>query len=73
VTQRLRRFGAFWYDFLLGDDWRIAVGACLGLGLTAVLAHHGYDKAWWAMPIMVIGGLAISVRAKARSGFKPPR
>jgi hypothetical protein len=24
----LRRFGSFWYDFIVGDDWRLAlVGA----------------------------------------------
>ena len=24
--RRLRRFGTFWWDFVIGDDWRIAAG-----------------------------------------------
>ena len=27
---RLRQFGRFWYDFVIGDDWRLAVGAAAG-------------------------------------------
>ena len=23
--KRLRSIGAFWYDFVVGDDWRVAV------------------------------------------------
>lgn len=34
----LRAFGRFWYEFLVGDDWRIVAGvtAILGLGALAV-------------------------------------
>jgi hypothetical protein len=33
----VRGFGRFWYDFVIGDDWRIAAGVCLMLGVGAVL------------------------------------
>jgi hypothetical protein len=33
----VRGFGRFWYDFIVGDDWKIAVGVCLMLALGAVL------------------------------------
>jgi hypothetical protein len=33
----VRGFGRFWYDFIVGDDWRIAAGVCLVLGVGAVL------------------------------------
>jgi hypothetical protein len=33
----LRGFGRFWYDFIVGDDWKIAAGVCLMLALGAVL------------------------------------
>ena len=26
-----RAFGRFWYDFIVGDDWRIAAGVVLVL------------------------------------------
>jgi hypothetical protein len=29
--KQLRAFAAFWYDFIVGDDWRIAAGVVLGL------------------------------------------
>jgi hypothetical protein len=34
----VRAFGRFWYEFLVGDDWRIVAGvtAILGLGALAV-------------------------------------
>ncbi len=33
----LRGFGRFWFDFIVGDDWRIALGVVLVLGLGALL------------------------------------
>lgn len=33
----LRRFGAFWYDFLVGDRWELFVGPILVLVVVAAL------------------------------------
>ena len=33
----LRGVGRFWYDFVVGDDWRIAVGVVLVLAAGALL------------------------------------
>jgi hypothetical protein len=33
----LRGFGRFWYDFIIGDDWRIALGVTVVLAAGAVL------------------------------------
>ena len=30
----LKSFGEFWYDFIIGDDWKIAVGVLIALGVT---------------------------------------
>lgn len=30
-------FARFWWDFIVGDDWRIAVGVSLVLGCGALL------------------------------------
>jgi hypothetical protein len=57
----LRRFGAFWYHFIIGDDWRIAVGVVLGLGLTALIVHGAHTQAWWLLPIMVVSMLTLSL------------
>ena len=33
----LRGFGRFWYDFIVGDDWRIALGVVVVLAAGALL------------------------------------
>jgi len=61
----LRRFAAFWYDFVIGDDWTVAVVVVASLILTALAAHHG--KNWfWLMPVAVIGTLGVSLRRLSR-------
>jgi hypothetical protein len=63
--RRLKAFGWFWYDFVVGDDWRIAVGLVVTLGLTAILVGLSVN-AWWLLPVAVIGLLAESVLRAAR-------
>ena len=61
----VKRFLGFWYDFIVGDDWTIAVGVVGGLVLTGVLARRGAD-AWWLMPLAVTLLLAISLWREVR-------
>lgn len=61
----LRAFGLFWWDFVVGDDWRVALGVAVGLGLTAVLTHVGVN-AWWLLPAAVVLVLGLSLRRAAR-------
>jgi hypothetical protein len=60
----LRRFGTFWWDFVVGDDWRIAVGVVAALGVSAVLAGTGVP-AWWLLPLAVALLLYVSLRRQA--------
>jgi len=53
------------WDFLVGDDWRAAIGVALALALTALIAGAGVS-AWWVMPGAVLGLLALSVRRAVR-------
>ena len=39
VSRWLRSFGVFWYDFIVGDDWRGAAAVALALAATALLVH----------------------------------
>ena len=59
-------FGKFWYDFVIGDDWRIAAAVAVALALTALLVHGGV-AAWWLLPLVVIAFLGISLWQVARS------
>ena len=62
----IRSFGLFWWDFIVGDDWRVALGVGVALALTALLTHGGVN-AWWLLPIAVALLLADSVRRASRS------
>jgi phage shock protein PspC (stress-responsive transcriptional regulator) len=52
VRSRVRSFAAFWYDFVVGDDWRVAVGVMIGLALTYGLSRTSLST-WWIMPVVV--------------------
>jgi len=60
----VRRFGLFWWDFVVGDDWRVAVGIAVALGLTALLATTS-APAWIVMPLAVAAVLWLSLRRVA--------
>ena len=61
----VRQFLNFWYDFIIGDDWSIAVGVVAGLVLTAMLVRRSVD-AWWLMPLAVTVLLAVSLWREVR-------
>jgi hypothetical protein len=63
----VRSFAAFWWDFIVGDDWRVAAGVAIALGLTAALTGHGWS-AWWLLPLAVAVILGRSLQRATRSG-----
>jgi len=62
----LRGFARFWYEFVVGDDWRVAVGIAVALGICAALAQDGI-AAWWVTPLAVVLVLSESLRRASRS------
>jgi hypothetical protein len=56
----LRTFVQFWWDFVVGDDWRLALGGALALGLTAAVARTDVS-AWWIAPAVVIALLVTTL------------
>jgi hypothetical protein len=71
VSARLRAFGAFWYDFVIGDDWVVAAGVVVGLLGTWGL-HSAKVAAWWLLPLLLVVLLPVSL-ARAVSGSLLPR
>jgi hypothetical protein len=70
---RVRRFAIGVWEFVVGDDWRIALGVVLALAVTALLASAAIS-AWWVMPLAVIGLLSLSIRRAARgASARSPR
>jgi hypothetical protein len=62
----LRTFGRFWWDFVVGEDWRIAAGVAVALALCALLVHESV-AAWWLLPVAVVVLLVDSLRRATRS------
>ena len=59
--KQLKSFGAFIYDFVIGDDWHVAALVVIGLAVTAVLAHAAKVNAWWLLPAVALVALAWSL------------
>ena len=71
--RRIRAFGHFWWDFVVGDDWRSAAGVVIAIGVTAALVAAGVD-AWWLMPVAVAAVLLVayvSVSSVTLMFFRP--
>jgi hypothetical protein len=62
MTRWLRSFGAFWYDFIIGDDWRGAVVVAVALAATALCVHAAKLNTWWLLPVCVVAALGWSLR-----------
>jgi len=69
MTARLKAFGLFWYDFIIGDDWSVAAGVVIALALIVVVSRTSVPS-WWILPLVVLALLPVSVwreiRAKRR-------
>lgn len=61
----IKRFGSFWYHFIIGDDWRIAAGGVLGLGVVGLIVHTIHSNVWWLLPILIMSILLFTVRSVA--------
>jgi len=62
----LRGFGRFWWEFVIGDDWLVAVLVAAAIGATAILAAVSV-AAWWLLPLAVLLVLWLSLRRAVRS------
>jgi hypothetical protein len=62
----INSFGRFWYDFIVGDDWTIALAVVAAIAVTWLLVHANVP-AWWFLPIVVLLSLGASVWRVAQS------
>ena len=67
----LKSFGRFWYEFIIGDDWKIAAAVVVALGLTFLLLR---TTSLSDHVLAVVGGVgvvlafAVSLAIDVRSG-----
>lgn len=62
---RIEAFAGFLWDFVVGDDWRIAVSVVVAIAVTAIVASAG-APAWWILPVAVVATLSASLWRAAR-------
>ena len=53
------------WDFVVGDDWVVALGVVSAIVATALVATSTV-AAWWGLPLGVVARLADSLRRAAR-------
>jgi phosphatidylinositol-3-phosphatase len=71
-VKQLTTFGRFWYDFIIGDDWRLALGVLVAIAAVGVAARHG-SNLWWFLPAAVVLLLTVSVSTAATQRWRPSR
>ena len=63
--RRLRAFGHFWWDFVVGDDWRAAAGVVARDRRSRPPSPPRDINAWWLMPVAVAAVLWLSLAARS--------
>ena len=66
MIAKIRAFGAFWYDFIIGDDWRVAVGVGVALAITYGLSRTTDVSVWWIVVVVVAILLPLSIHRVTR-------
>jgi len=65
-------FGRFWYDFVVGDDWRIAAGVALLVVVAAAAVAAGASATPVAVAVAV-GTALLAAAGTIRSGIRLTR
>ena len=65
-----RRIALAVWDFVVGDDWRLALAAVVAIGLTAVVCALG-PSAWWLAPLIALAALRWSLRGAVPAATPP--
>lgn len=63
------KFFQFWYDFVVGDDWRVAAGVvtALAVGGVLVVADIGNDTSITLFSLAaIVAGLLIGLNSERR-------
>ncbi len=64
-VQFVKSFGAFWYDFIIGDDWRIAAGISISFVVTYA-TRTSLVLGWYVIPIATVSLISYSLARVVR-------
>jgi hypothetical protein len=74
IVRAVGGFLRFWFDFIVGDDWRIAVGVAVLVGAAGWLVHDGVvgtSAIAIGVPVVLVAVVAASVVREARALSRP--
>lgn len=56
----VKAFGEFWYGFIIGDDWTVALAVSIAVAATWGLVQLGV-VAWWLLPLVIVLVVGLSI------------
>jgi hypothetical protein len=74
IVRAVGGFLRFWYDFVVGDDWRIAAGIGLLVAAGAWLVHDHVVRTnviVVGVPVVLVAVVAASILRDARGMHRP--
>jgi hypothetical protein len=74
IVRAIGGFLRFWFDFIVGDDWRIAVGIAVLVGVGGWLVHDDVVRTSViavGVPVVLVAVVAASIAREARSLSRP--
>ena len=72
MTRPMRSFGAFAYDFVIGDDWHVVAVVVTAPASPPPRTAAGVN-AWWLVPVAAFAALAWSLRRATGGKFNRRR
>jgi hypothetical protein len=69
----VKGFGRFWWDFIVGDDWRIAAGVVVVLAAGALLVANTSAPDGLVAALVAVGILAVALGSIAASALRSRR
>ena len=69
----LSAFARFWWDFVVGDDWRIAAGVVVVLALGALLVAATEAPDGLVAALTALGILLVAIASIAAGGARRDR
>ena len=66
----VKGFGRFWWDFIVGDDWRIAAGVVVVLTAGALLVANTSAPDGVVAAVVAAGIVAVAIGSIAASALR---
>jgi len=66
----VKGFGRFWWDFIVGDDWRIAAGVLVVLAAGALLVADTRAPDGVVAAVVAVGIVVVAIGSIAASALR---